>query len=264
MESNNYKEINKNTWNNKVDVHVNSEFYNNQTFINGQNTVPPTDLEALGDVNGKKILHLQCHFGQDSLSLARLGAQVTGIDFSDKAIEVAKNLNSQLGLNATFICCDVYETLEHINEQYDIVYTSYGTIGWLPDLDRWASVISTTLKPGGKLVFFEFHPVVWMFDNDFTHIEYNYFKDEPIKEDESGTYADRYVEIEYSTITWNHSLSEVMQALINQNLQIEYFQEFDYSHYACFNNTVEFEPNKFRIQTFENKIPMMYGLVARK
>lgn len=130
--------------------------------------------------------------------------------------------------------------------------------------DRWASVISTALKPGGKLVFFEFHPVVWMFDNDFTHIEYNYFKDEPIKEDESGTYADRYVEIEYSTITWNHSLSEVMQALINQNLQIEYFQEFDFSHYACFNNTVEFEPNKFRIQTFGNKIPMMYGLVARK
>lgn len=264
METNNYKEINKNTWNNKVDVHVNSEFYNNQAFLNGQNTVPPTDLEALGDVNGKKILHLQCHFGQDSLSLARLGAKVTGVDFSEKAIELAKNMNQHLGLDAHFICCDVYETLEHISETFDIVYTSYGTIGWLPDLDRWASVISTALKTGGKLVFFEFHPVVWMYDNDFTHVAYNYFKDEPIKEEESGTYADRYVEIEYSTITWNHSLSEVMQALINQNLQIEYFQEYNYSHYACFNNTVEFEPNKFRIQTFGNKIPMMYGLVARK
>lgn len=260
----NYNTINKTTWNSKVKVHVESEFYNNEAFLAGHNTIPYTDLNALGDVKGKRVLHLQCHFGQDTLSLARMGAQVTGIDFSEKAIEVAINMNMQLGLNAEFICCDVYETLKHIKEPFDIVYTSYGVIGWLPDLDQWARVIAHALRPGGKLVFFEFHPVVWMYDNDFTHVQYNYFKDEPIKEDESGTYADRYVEIEYSTITWNHSLSEVIQALLKNDLQLVEFEEYDFSHYACFNNNIEFEPNKYRITSLNNKIPMMYGLICKK
>lgn len=258
----NYIDINKNTWNTKVDIHVESEFYNNEAFLNGKNTIPPTDLHALGNIEGKKILHLQCHFGQDTLSLARLGATVTGIDFSEKAIEVAKKMNQKLGLNATFICCDVYDTLQHITEEYDIVYASYGVIGWLPDLDRWAKVITGSLKPGGKLVFFEFHPVVWMFDNDFTYVQYNYFKDDPIKEEETGTYADRYAEIDNSTITWNHSISEVITALVEQNIKLTWFEEFDYSHYACFNNIVEFESNKFRIKSLGNKIPMMYGIVG--
>ena len=125
----NYNTINKTTWNSKVKVHVESEFYNNEAFLAGHNTIPYTDLNALGDVKGKRVLHLQCHFGQDTLSLARMGAQVTGIDFSEKAIEVAINMNMQLGLNAEFICCDVYETLKHIKEPFDIVYTSYGVIG---------------------------------------------------------------------------------------------------------------------------------------
>lgn len=262
MNSENYLQINKQTWNNKVAIHVDSDFYQQNEFLKGKITLPQTDLDALGDVSGKRILHLQCHFGQDSLSLARLGAKVTGIDFSNKAIETAKQVNSELGLDAKFICCDVYETLEHITEKYDIVYTSYGTIGWLPDLDKWAEVISGALKPNGKLVFFEFHPVVWMFDNDFNEIFYNYFKSEPIKEEETGTYADRHTEIQYNTITWNHSLSEVMQSLIKQNINIINFQEFDYSHYNCFSHTEEFEPGKFRIKKFENKIPMMYSIVG--
>lgn len=258
----NYININKNTWNAKVNIHVESEFYNNQAFINGKNTIPYTDLAALGDVKGKRILHLQCHFGQDSLSLARMGAKVTGIDFSDRAIETAKKLNNQLGLDATFICCDVYDTLNYIDSTFDIVYTSYGVIGWLPDLEQWAKVIKNVLKPEGKLVFFEFHPVIWMFDNDFTFVQYNYFKDKPIIEDETGTYAERGAEIQNQSIGWNHSLSEVIQALINQNLQIKWFNEYNYSHYPCFNNSFEFEPNKFQIKTFKNKIPLMYGLIA--
>ena len=260
----NYLKVNKNTWNTKVDVHINSDFYNNQEFLNGQNTIPTTDLVALGDIKGKRILHLQCHFGQDSLSLARLGAKVTGVDFSEKAIETAKNMNQQLGLDAEFICCNVYDTILHIKEKYDIVYTSYGVIGWLPDLNRWAEVISKALLPGGKLIFFEFHPMIWMFDNDFTHVAYNYFKDEPILEEETGTYADKEAPIENKTITWNHSLSEVFQALIQHNLKINWFEEYDYSHYSCFNNTYEFKPNQFRIKTFENKVPLMYGLICSK
>ena len=262
MNSENYLQINKQTWNNKVAIHVASDFYEQENFINGKITLPQIDLDALGNVSGKRILHLQCHFGQDSLSLARLGAKVIGIDFSEEAIAKAKFLNEKLGLDAEFICCDVYETLQHITEKYDIVYSSYGTIGWLPDLDKWAKVIAGALKPNGKLVFFEFHPVVWMFDNDFNKVFYNYFKSEPIKEEETGIYADRNSEIKNQTITWNHSLSEVFQSLIKQKINIKYFKEFDYSNYNCFSGTEEFEPGKFRIQKFGNKIPMMYGLTG--
>lgn len=262
MNSDNYLHINKQTWNDKVSIHVESAFYEQENFIKGKITLPQTDLDALGDVSGKRILHLQCHFGQDSLSLARLGAKVTGIDFSEKAIETATKLNEELGLDAEFICCDVYDTLQHITEKYDIVYTSYGTIGWLPDLDKWAKVIAGALKPNGKLVFFEFHPVVWMYDNDFNEVFYDYFKSEPIKEEETGTYADKESEIQNKTISWNHSLSEVFQSLLKQNISLEYFEEFNYSHYNCFSGTEEFEPGKFRIQKFGNKIPMMYGIVG--
>jgi len=264
MEATNYISINKETWNNKVPVHIDSDFYDMESFINGRNTLPDIDLVLLENIKGKKILHLQCHFGQDSLSLARLGAKVTGIDLSEKAIEKARQLNDQLQLDATFICCDVYETLEHIKEKFDIVYTSYGTIGWLPDLDKWAKVVSGALKPNGKFVFVEFHPVLWMFDDDFTKIKYHYHNEQPIIEEYTGTYANKEAEIKTNYIGWNHSLAEVFQSLSNNGLQIEHFNEYDYSNYNCFNETLEFESGKFRIKHLENKIPMMYSIKCSK
>lgn len=264
MKAENYIEINKQTWNNKIPVHLDSEFYDMQSFLKGKNSVPEIDLELLGDIKGKTILHLQCHFGQDTLSLARLGAKCTGVDLSDKAIEKAQELNRKLNLDAKFISCDVYDTLEHINEQFDVVYTSYGTIGWLPDLDKWAKVISHFLKPNGKFVFVEFHPVVWMFDDDFTKIQYHYHNEKAIVEEYSGTYADKDAAIKTDYIGWNHSLSEVFQSLMNNDLQIEHFEEYDYSNYNCFSETIEFEPRKFRIKHLENRIPMMYSLTAIK
>jgi 2-polyprenyl-3-methyl-5-hydroxy-6-metoxy-1,4-benzoquinol methylase len=111
------------------------------------------ELELLGNVKGLSILHLQCHFGQDSLSLARMGAHVTGIDLSDKAIKTAQELNAELHLNAEFICSDIYDLPQHLNKQFDIVFTSYGTIGWLPDLNKWAQIIHHFLKPEGKFIF---------------------------------------------------------------------------------------------------------------
>jgi SAM-dependent methyltransferase len=264
MKSENYIEINKQTWNNKVPIHLDSDFYNMKSFLNGKNTLPQIDVELLGNIKGKNILHLQCHFGQDSLSLTRMGAKVTGVDLSDKAIEKAQELNEQLNLDAKFISCDVYDTLEHINEQFDIVYTSYGTIGWLPDLDKWANVIAKTLKPNGKLVFVEFHPVIWMFDDDFTKIQYHYHNEKPIIEEYTGTYANKEADIKTDYIGWNHSLSEVFQALLKNGLHVESFDEYDYSNYNCFNETVEFEPGKYRIKHLENKIPMMYSLTAIK
>ncbi|GGE35200.1 class I SAM-dependent methyltransferase [Sphingobacterium cellulitidis] len=263
-EQDNYKEINKQLWNQKTSSHVDSEFYNNAAFLAGKSSLNSIEIELLGDVTSKKILHLQCHFGQDTLSLARLGAHVTGIDLSDKAIEVAKEMNKQLNLDAEFICADVYDTPEELNEKFDIVYTSYGTIGWLPDLNRWAQVIQRCLKPNGKLVFVEFHPIVWMFDYDFSKFQYSYFNIEPIIETQEGTYADRNANISAKEISWNHPLAEVFQGLLNNGLKIESFEEYNYSPYNCFNNTVEFELGKFQIKSLEGKIPMLYSIVASK
>lgn len=259
-----YIDINKKTWNNKTEVHVTSDFYDTEGFLNGKSTLNDIELSLLGDVSGKKILHLQCHFGQDTLSFARLGAKATGVDLSDKAIEKAREFNVQLHLDAQFICCDIYDLPNHLEEQFDIVFTSYGTIGWLPDLNKWANVVSHFLKPDGKFVFAEFHPVVWMFDNDFKEVFYSYFNVETIIEDESGTYADRYAEISAQTVTWNHPLSEVLNALITSGLEIKSFNEYDYSPYNCFNETEEFEKGKFRIKHLKNKIPMVYSLEATK
>jgi ubiquinone/menaquinone biosynthesis C-methylase UbiE len=263
-EKNNYLNINKETWNNKVDVHIDSNFYDMEGFLNGKSTLNAIELELLGNVKGKKVLHLQCHFGQDTMTFSRMGAFATGVDFSEKAIEKAREINKQLNLNTTFICCDIYDLPNHLNEKFDIVFTSYGTIGWFPDLDKWAEVISRLLKPRGKFVMADFHPVVWMFDNDFREVFHNYFNTEAIIEVESGTYAEKEAPITTQSITWNHPVSELLNALISNGLELNCYNEFDYSPYNCFNQTEEFEPNKFRIKHLENKIPMVYSLSATK
>lgn len=264
MNEQDYFDINKKAWNNKVDIHLESDFYNQEGFLKGNNSIPEIDLKLLGDVKGKSILHLQCHFGQDSLSLARMGAKVTGIDISDKAIETAKKINDQLDLDAQFICCNVYDTLENINGKFDIVYTSYGTIGWLPDIDKWAEIISKSLKPNGKFIFVEFHPVIWMFDDDFKKIKYHYHNEKTIIETNTGTYANKEANIQTDYVGWNHSLSEVFTSLIKNGLEIQHFNEYDYSPYNCFNETIEFEKGKFRIKHLENKIPMVFNITSIK
>jgi SAM-dependent methyltransferase len=260
----NYLEINRETWNKKTDVHINSEFYNQEGFLNGNNSLNKIELDLLGDIKGKSILHLQCHFGQDTISFSRLGAKATGVDLSDNAINKAREIAQKLNTDTQFICCDVYDLPNHLDQEFDIVFTSYGTVGWLPDLDKWAKVISTFLKPGGKFVFVDFHPVVWMFDDDFEKIGYNYFKDNPIIETVDGTYADKNAPISLKTVNWNHAISEVLTNLIENKLEINSFGEYDYSPYNCFNNTEEFEPKKYRIKHLENKIPMVYSIVATK
>lgn len=264
MQDKSYIQKNKKLWNQRTEVHVTSEFYDIPSFLKGKSSLKGIELDLLGDVKGKNILHLQCHFGQDTLSLARMGAKVTGADLSDKAIEKAKDLNKQLRLDATFICCDIYELPKHLNEKFDIVFTSYGTIGWLPDLDKWAAVISNHLKQGGRFIMADFHPVVWMFDDDFKNVAYNYFNSGPINEVEQGTYADRNANLQNEYVGWNHPTSEILTSLLNAGLTLQTFQEFNYSPYNCFRHTEEFEPGKFRIKHLENKIPMVYALEAVK
>ncbi len=260
----NYIEVNKALWDAKTHHHVASAFYKMDDFLAGNTSLREIELALLGDVKGKSILHLQCHFGQDSLSLARMGASVTGVDFSGEAIKKAKELSLQLGLNARFICSDVYKLLEELEGQFDIVYTSYGVLGWLPDMKEWAGVVAHYLKPGGTFILVEFHPVVWMFNSEFMDIQYSYFNKEAIIETINGTYADRDSAIQMTEIGWNHDLAEVMQNLLSAGLSITSFQEFDYSPFNCFRNTAEPIPGRFQINGLEGKIPMVYALKARK
>ncbi len=261
---NDYLIINKHLWNQKVDYHIKSEFYDVKNFLKGKSSLNEIELNLLKDISGKSILHLQCHFGQDSISLGRLGAKVTGVDLSDKAIDQAKILTEKLNIDAEFICCDIYDLPNHLDKKFDIVFTSYGTIGWLPDLSKWAKIISKYLKPGGKFIFAEFHPVVWMFDYDFEKIQYRYFNSDAIIESESGTYTDRDAPIKSESITWNHGIGEVVNSLIANGLVINSLNEYDYSPYNCFNKTVKISKNKFRIKHLKNNIPMVYAIVAKK
>lgn len=260
----NYLAINKNAWNNRTETHLTSAFYDLDGFMKGKSSLNEIELQLLGDITGKSILHLQCHFGQDTLSLERMGAKVVGVDFSDKAITHAKQIAKDLNANATFICCDVYDLPNHLNEEFDIVFVSYGTIGWLPDLNKWAKVVAKYLKPNGRFVFVEFHPVVWMFDDNFERISYRYFNTGPIVETENGTYADKTADLTLESVTWNHGLGEVVNSLINNGLAIASLHEFDYSPYNCFNKTVALEPGKYRIKHLANNIPMVYSIEAIK
>ncbi|MES2747269.1 MAG: class I SAM-dependent methyltransferase [Bacteroidota bacterium] len=262
--SSDYISINKQTWNDKTDVHIASEFYDVAGFMSGKSTLNAIELELLGDVSNKKILHLQCHFGQDTMTFSRMGAKATGVDLSDKAVERAREFAAKLNLDTTFVCCDIYDLPNHLNEKFDIVFTSYGTIGWFPDLSKWAGIISHFLKPGGRFVMADFHPVVWMYDDDFKSVFYSYFNIEPIVETITGTYADKEAAIETKSVGWNHPTSEVLNALLQSGLELKSFNEYDYSPYNCFNETEEFEKGKFRIKHFENKIPMVFSLVATK
>ncbi|MBK8701956.1 MAG: class I SAM-dependent methyltransferase [Saprospiraceae bacterium] len=256
----NYLEVNKSSWNKRTELHVDSAFYDVQSFKEGKSSLNDIELKLLGSLEGKSVLHLQCHFGMDTLSMARMGAEVTGMDLSDKAIDKARELAEELELNARFICCDVYDLPQHLDEQFDVVFTSYGTIGWLPDIDRWAEVVAHFLKPGGQFVFAEFHPVVWMFDNDFETIFYPYFKAAAIVESESGSYGAPDAKEQIDSITWNHGLAEVITPLLQKGLRLTAFEEYDYSPYNCFRNTIEVSPGKFQIRGLEGKIPMVYAL----
>lgn len=266
MDSAAYLDLNRALWDARTQHHLASEFYDVETFKAGRSSLNSIELGLLGNVEGLRILHLQCHFGQDSLSLVRLGAHVTGVDLSAEAIAAARRLSAELQLPAEFVCCDVYDLPAHLpaEAQFDVVFTSYGVLGWLPDLTRWAALVARYLRPGGRLVLVEFHPVVWMFDNDFTRLQYSYFNTGPIEETEVGTYAEPGADITHQSVTWNHSLSEVIGSLLGQGLQLRHFAEYDYSPYNCFAHTVAAPDGTYRIGPLGSKTPLVYSVVAMK
>ncbi|NAW50711.1 methyltransferase domain-containing protein [Elizabethkingia argentiflava] len=248
---------NKALWDKRTDIHVDSDFYDMESFKKGRNALKSFELEILGDVNAKTILHLQCHFGQDTLSLARMGANVTGLDFSENAIEKARLISKEMHIQASFVCCNVLEMDQYITDKFDLVFASYGICGWLPDLEQWGKLIADRIVEGGRFVIVDFHPVLWMFDDDF---KYSYFNKELIAEEPEHTYTDKTSKVMLKSFSWNHSISEIISALIKAGLTLKRFNEYDYSPYECFNNLVEFEEGKYQVKGMEGKLPMVYAL----
>src|SRR5271154_4600307 len=175
---------NLDAWNQMAGIHAASRGYRLAEFKAGENVLKPIELREVGDVRGKSLLHLQCHFGLDTMSWARLGAEVTGLDFSDEAIKLARSLSDELRIPARFICADIYDTASVIDDTFDVVFTSYGAITWLPDLRRWAQIIAHTLKPGGFFYIADLHPFASIFNNEdhasTLAIQYPYFHQEMI------------------------------------------------------------------------------------
>ena len=258
-----YLSANKKIWDGRVETHMASEFYDNESFLKGRNSLNKIELDVLGDIRNQSIAHLQCHFGQDSLSMARMGAKVTGVDLSDKAIEQAKQLNQQLELDAEFHCSDIL-SYRGQTEAFDIVFASYGVLGWHPNITAWFKVASELLKSGGRMVLVEFHPVLWMFDATFHHIEHSYFNRDAIVEQVTDSYTDGS-ELEEPLIEygWNHSLSDVFNALKTNGLQLQHFEEHDYSSYNCFHGCVKADRG-FQIESLQGKLPMVYAIEAIK
>ncbi len=259
-----YLEINRALWNDKLEAHLASKMYDMEAFRNGKNSVDEIVLNEIGDVSGKSLLHLQCHFGQDTLSFSRMGARATGLDLSDKCIAKAKELAKELHLDTQFICGNVLDTRKLVHDQFDIVFTSYGTIVWLPDLTQWAKVISQSLVQGGIFYMAEFHPLIQMFDYPKEDITYPYFNSGKFVEESEGTYADTTANLKGTEVFWFHSLGEIFKVLRGQGLELLHFDEHDYSPYDCFGNSVEFSPGKYRFGSFKYPIPHVYSMKWRK
>jgi 2-polyprenyl-3-methyl-5-hydroxy-6-metoxy-1,4-benzoquinol methylase len=222
-------ESNKHLWNKLTRAHLASDFYDVEGFRAGRNQLLPIEVSEVGDVRGKSLLHLQCHFGLDTLSWARLGAMVTGVDFSDSAIDTARSLAAESALEAQFICSDIYALQRVLDREFDIVFTSYGVLCWLPDLEKWAKIISHYLKSGGIFYIAEFHPLVYIFNrrSDATalRISWSYFsKGEPEKFQGGCDYAS---DLKHDLISyeWQYSLGKIINSLIGAGLRIQFLHE---------------------------------------
>ncbi len=252
-------------WNDRVPVHVKSDFYDLNSFINGKSSLTQIEHEYLGNVSGHRLLHLQCHFGMDTISLSRMGAKCIGIDFSEKAIEEARKLVSITDTDVEFYQSNVYDILELNLGKFDRVFTSYGTIGWLPDLNEWARIISECLVSNGEFYICDFHPALYMFDFNTKQLAYSYFNiGAPYSEEETGSYADSSYQKIMTTHFWSHSLSEIVSSLLENNMQLTLFKEFDYSPYSCFPDSFKTGDDQYKFVDTKIQIPHLYLIKAVK
>jgi SAM-dependent methyltransferase len=254
----NYININRSNWNKRTDIHFRSKFYNVDGFIGGASSLNSIELSELGNVKDKTLLHLQCHFGMDTLSWAREGAIVTGVDFSAEAIKKANYLKTKTCLDARFLCADIYDYSQTILSKFDIVFTSYGVICWLPDLQEWANIIANSLENNGTFYMVEFHPCNDVFAG------YSYFCQTEPNFEEDGTYTENSDRFKSSNYTWPHSLSDVINSLINAGIEIQQFNEFPYSPYNCFDQMEERESGKFYLTRKRQDLPLLFSIKGTK
>lgn len=231
-----FREANLKNWNDRVPGHLKAWGYNVAGFLDDPKYISggiESQISEMGSVEGKSLLHLMCQFGTDALSWARLGATVTGMDFSDKAITAAKKLFSDTDTPGRFYVAELYESRSVLDETFDIVYTGGGALCWLPDIKGWAKVMSDFLKPGGTFYINDSHPVMLSLDlgreDKLLSITRNYFEtEEPESFDEVTSYAGSSTISNSSHFMWNHGIGEITTALINAGLRIEYVHEFPY------------------------------------
>ena len=258
---------NKELWNAWTRMHVKSKFYDVEGFKAGRSSLDKIELE-LGEVRGKSLLHLQCHFGMTTLSWARLGARVTGADFSDEAIREANELAISTGLKANFVCSNIYDLPNALSGQFDFVFTSHGVLGWLPDLNAWGQVIAHFLKPGGTFYVVEAHPTAYIFDEENPsdlRVRYSYFHtSSPGSSAVHGSYADRTAEIHSVEYYWIFGMSDVINALIRAGLQIVEMREYDYNSWQMYPFMIQDSEGWWRLPERFPKLPLMFSLKAVK
>ena len=264
-----YRAANRARWDEAVAVHAASEFYGVDRFLAGESTLLDLDRESVGPVAGKTLLHLQCHFGMDTLSWAREGASVVGVDFSSAAIAQARELAERAGLadRARFVESELYDAPNALDEQFDIVYVNIGALNWLPDIPAWARVAAGFLRPGGLFYIHEIHPFVQTLDEeqaDALVVRYPYFnRGAPLRFDNPDDYASQDASFEHNeTYEWSHSLGEVATSLIEAGLTIESLREHDWTVYQPLQGMTESPRNIWRVPG--DLIPLAYSIRARK
>ncbi len=258
--------VNRKNWDERTPAHAVSDFYDVEGFKKGRITLTDIERQEVGDVSGKTLLHLQCHFGLDTMSWSRLGAKATGVDFSDAAIGLACALNEELGLGVRFISSNIYDLPDALEEQFDIVFTSYGVLNWLPDIARWAEVVSNHLKPAGVFYIVEFHPFADVFEaseaGDMAPT-YGYFHHELFFEGGEPSYAGKEI-IETPTYEWPHSLGDIVCALIDAGLRIEFLHEFPFTCYQALPVMEQGNDGWWRLPTHNESFPQMFSIRATR
>ena len=268
-----YLSNNQKLWDEWTKVNSESEFYDLSGFIDGsnRNRLRPYELAEIGDVAGKDLLHVQCHFGMDTLSWAELGANATGVDFSPAAVALARRLSEQVGLEAEFIESDVYGLPQVLKGDFDVVYTSRGVLGWLPDIARWGEVVAGFVRPGGIFYVTEVHPILYVFDEETEDLSdmklrFDYWETgEPITLKVQGSYADRAADVKTEVEHgWNHSMGEIVTALARAGLHIESLTEYPFLEWE-FPFLVEAEDGKWRLPgDLDGTLPLFFSLKATK
>jgi SAM-dependent methyltransferase len=274
--SEDYRTLNRASWDERAPAHVASPGYNVDDFRRDPaylSDVVRFDRPLLGDVSGLRGVHLQCHIGTDTISLARLGARMTGLDFSPAAVAEATALSAELGAGVDFVESDVYDAAQVLpNGVYDLVFTGIGALCWLPSVARWAEVVGRLLAPGGRLFLREGHPMLWAMadplpDDGTLRVELPYFeREEPMVFDDDSTYVETDHVFQHTvTHEWNHGLGEIVTALLDQGLVLETFVEHDSVPWEAFPGHMEDRPGgEHRLRDRPWRLPHSYTISARK